>query len=123
MREKYKFKVDFEAKQYISIHLKWDYYKCEVICSVEGYVAKALEELKHIFPKKHFYGPSNTIPLIYGTKIQYVQEDLSRPITPDQFKAVKRIVGTFLYYTQMTDKTMTHMMNHIGSQKVKVHKS
>ena len=26
MREKYKFKVNYEAKQCIGIHLKWDYY-------------------------------------------------------------------------------------------------
>ena len=61
MREKYKFKVDYEAKQYIGIHLKWDYITREVICSMDGYVAKALKELEHIFLKKHFDGPSNTM--------------------------------------------------------------
>ena len=45
MREKYKFKVDYTPKQYIGIHLQWDYDKREVICSMEEYVAKALEEL------------------------------------------------------------------------------
>ena len=119
MREKYKFKVDYEAKQYIGIHLKWDYFKREVICSMEGYVAKALEELEHIFPKKHFYGPSNTMPPTYGAKVQYVQEDLTRPLTPEQYKSVERIVGKFLYYARAIDNTMAHMMNHIGSQKSK----
>ena len=45
MRLKYKFKVDFEAKQYIGIHLKWNYTSQEVIYSMEGYVAQALLEL------------------------------------------------------------------------------
>ena len=65
MTEKYKFQVDYDTKQYIRIHLQWDYYKREVVCSMEGYVAKALEELEHIFPKKHYYGPSNTRPPTY----------------------------------------------------------
>ena len=117
MREKYKFKVNYEAKQYIKIHLQWDYVKREVVCSMEGYVTKALEELEHIFPKKHFYRPSNTRPPTYRSKIQYVKEDLSKPLTSSQFKEVERIVGKFLYYAQAIDNTMAHMMNHIGSQK------
>ena len=48
MRSKYKFKVDFDAKQYIGIHLKWDYIKRQVICSMDGYVRNVLEELEHI---------------------------------------------------------------------------
>ena len=117
--EKYKFKVDYETKQYIGIHLKWDYLKCEVICSMDNYVAKALKELEHIFPKKHLYGLFNTMPLTYGAKIQYVQEDLTQPLTPEQYKSVKQIVGKFRYYVRAIDNTMAHMMNHIGSQKSK----
>ena len=69
---------------------------------------------------KHFYGPSNTMPSIYDTKVQYVQEDLSKPLIPVQFKEVERIVGMFLYYAQAIDNTMAHMMHHLGSQKRKV---
>ena len=47
MRDKYKFKVDFEAKQFVRIHLKWDYIHHKVIYSTEGYIKQALEELKH----------------------------------------------------------------------------
>jgi len=38
VREKYPFKVDCEAKQYIRIHLKWDYEKRELRTSMDGYV-------------------------------------------------------------------------------------
>ena len=55
------------------------------------------------------------MPYIYGTKVQYVHEDLTKPLTPVQFKAVERIVGKFLYYARAIDNTMAHMMNHIGS--------
>ena len=37
-------------------------------CFVEGYAAKALKELGHIFPKKYFYGPSDTMTPTYGSK-------------------------------------------------------
>ena len=99
--------------------MKLDYYKREVICSIEGFVTKAFEELEHIFLKKHFYGPLNTMPPTYGSKTNYVEEDLSKPLTLTQFKAVKRIVGQFLYYARAIDNTMAHMMNPIGSQKSK----
>ena len=99
-------------------------YKREVICSMDGYVAKALKELKHIFPKKHFYGPFNKMPPTYGAKVQCVQEDLTQPLTQQQYKSVERIVGKFLYYARAIDNTMAHMMNHLGSpRKVKVLKS
>ena len=111
--------MDYEAKQYVGIHLQWDYYKREIVCSMEGYIAKALEELEHIFPKKHFYGPLNTWPPTYGAKVQYVEEDLSKPLYLSQFKAVEQIVGKFLYYARAIDNIMAHMMNHIGSQKSK----
>ena len=47
MRKKYTFKVDFEAKQYIGIHLDWNYKTRELICSMRNYVKQALMELKH----------------------------------------------------------------------------
>ena len=86
---------------------------------MEGYVAKALKELEHIFLKKHYYSPSNTMSPTYGSKVQYVEEDLSKPLTPAQFKTVEQIVGKFLYYARAINNTMAHMMNHIGSQKSK----
>ena len=58
-----------------------------------------------------------TLCPIYGTKVQYMQEDLTKPLTPAQFKAVKRIVGKFLYYARAIDNTMSHMMIQIGSKK------
>ena len=58
MQGKYKFKVNFDAKQYINIHLNWNYVDLTVQCSMRGYVKQALEELKHIFTGKHHYAPS-----------------------------------------------------------------
>ena len=38
MRGKYKFKVDFNAKQYIGSHLNYNYVDHTVRCSMKGYV-------------------------------------------------------------------------------------
>ena len=38
MQLKYKFKVNFEAEQYIGINMIWDYNRRKVWCSMDGYV-------------------------------------------------------------------------------------
>ena len=72
MRDKYKFKVDFEAKQYIGIHLNWNYNTHELICSMKEYVRQALIELQHIPSKQTHIGPSRIDRPDYGAKIKYV---------------------------------------------------
>lgn len=71
-------------KKYIGIHLQWDYVRREVVCSMDGYVAKTLEELEHIFPKNFFYGSSTTNQPTYGSKVQYIEKDLTKLLTPTQ---------------------------------------
>ena len=70
MRGKYKFKVDFGAKQYIGIYLKWDYVEQTVRCSMKGYVKQALEELKHKFTAKDHYVPSKIDQPDYGASFR-----------------------------------------------------
>lgn len=74
MREKYTFKVDFEAKQYIGIHLKWNYETRELICSMKGYVKQALTELKHVARTRHQAAPSKVKRPNYGATTQFVEE-------------------------------------------------
>ena len=50
IQKRYKFKVDWEAKQYIGINLQWNYKTREVELSMDGYVKTALEELQHEAP-------------------------------------------------------------------------
>ena len=58
MRGKYKCKANFDKKQKISIHLKWNYFKYHICCSMRDYVKQALEKLKHMFVAKHHYRSS-----------------------------------------------------------------
>ena len=80
LRSKYKIKVDWEAKQYIGIHMEWDYNRRTVKLSMKGYVQHALHELEHIKPKQHFLGPSKMTVPDYGQKIQYVKEDMENMV-------------------------------------------
>ena len=115
VREKYPFKVDWEAKQYIGIHLKWDYEKRELRTSMDGYVEQALKEFKHEKPKQQYKGPSRIDRPDYGQKVQYVKLDNSPPLTAAQIKYIQQVTGKFLFYARAIDNTMSHAINEIAS--------
>ena len=116
MREKYTFKVDYQAKQYIGIHLDWDYNRREVKCSMKGYVKQALTELEHeLTSNRHQGAPSAIVTIQYGAKIQYVHEDNSKTITEKQIKRIQQIIGKFMYYAREIDIMMLHALNDIST--------
>ena len=119
MQEKYTFKVDFNAKQYIGIDLQWDYDKRELICSMIGYVEQALKELEHFPSKRHQSAPSRAPGKQYGAKVQYVQDDETAPLTEIQIRYLQRVIGKFLWYARAIDNTMLHALNDIGSSATK----
>jgi hypothetical protein len=119
MRKKYTFKVDFEAKQYIGIHLDWNYKTRELICSMRNYVKQALMELKHASSARQQHAPSRLDRPEYGAKIQYAKVDDSTALDQAQIKYLQRVVGKFLYYARAIDTTMLHSINDIGSAVTK----
>ena len=67
MQLKYKFKVDFDAKQYIGINLVWDYNRRTVYCSMRDYIKQALTELEHILTDSRYHSaPSRVQRPDYG---------------------------------------------------------
>ena len=119
MRQKYTFKVDFDAKQYIGIHLDWNYKTRELICSMRNYVKQALMELKHASSARQQHAPSRLDRPEYGAKIQYAKVDDSTALDQAQIKYLQRVVGKFLYYARAIDTTMLHSINDIGSAVTK----
>ena len=118
IRKKYKkFKVDWDAKQYIGINLDWDYEQRTVKLSMQGYVEQALIELEHDLPKQTHKGPSKAIQRVYGQKIQFAETDDSPPMTPIEIKYKQRAVGKFLFYARAIDNTMLHALNDIATSK------
>eukprot|EP00536_Pseudo-nitzschia_multiseries_P009617 jgi/Psemu1/23703/gm1.23703_g len=63
--------VDWEGKQYIGIHLKWDYVTRGAIASMDGYVEQTLKEFEYERSKQINKGPSMHLTLNYGQKVQY----------------------------------------------------
>lgn len=70
MHLKYKFKVDFDAKQYIGINLVWDYQQRTVCCSMKDYIKQARIKLKHIPTNtRHHAAPSRMTRPTYGAHV------------------------------------------------------
>ena len=115
IRNKYKFKVDWEAKQYIGINLECNYGNREVTLSMKNYVIQALKELGHTAPKRPQYAPSHMKRPDYGQKVQYVKTDETEPMTPTEVTYKEKVTGKFLFYGRAIDNTMLHALNHIAS--------
>ena len=110
----YKFKVDIEAKQYVGIHLKWDYVRHHVRLSMDGYVAQALLELEHVEPNKAHHAPSKYDVPKYGARVQYAKVDQTAPLGLKQIRFIQRAIGKLLYYARAVDPTMLHAINDIS---------
>ena len=115
MQQKYTFKVDFDAKRYIGIHLDWNYDTRELICSMKGYVQQALRELEHVPSTCHQKAPSRVPYKQYGAKIQYVQDDETALLDDSKIRYIQRVIGKFLYYARAIDDTVLHALNDIAS--------
>ena len=110
----YTFKVDEEAKQYVGIHLKWDYGKRTVRLSMDGYVKQALLEFEHEAPKTPYHAPSRYTPPKFGTKVQFAKVDETAPLTKNKITFIQKVVGKLLYYARAVDPTMLHAINDIS---------
>jgi hypothetical protein len=117
MNAKYPFKVDWKAKQFIGIHLDWNYDQSTVTLSMDGYVEQALKELQHLPARKHHSAPSKMEEPQYGEKVQYVKVDESNPLDEEGVKFIQKATGKFLYYARAVDNTMLHALNEIASSK------
>ena len=53
----YKISEDWYGKLYCRLNLDWDYYKREVMVSIQNYVTKALHKFQHPTPKRAQYAP------------------------------------------------------------------
>ena len=67
-----------------------------------------------MIPKQIHHGPSKVERPDYGAKIQYVQEDNTSPLTPEEITYIKQVTGKFLFYGRGVDITMQHVLNDIA---------
>ena len=114
INSKYKFKVDWEGKQYVGMHLQWDYDQRQVKVSMDGYLQEALKEFQHEPPKQVFHSPSKMEPPDYGSRIQYAPTREGQPLTEVQKQYIRKITGKFLFYARAVDMTMLHALNELA---------
>ena len=118
VRQHYKLKVDTEAKQYVGIHLRWDYERRTVKISMDGYVEQALMELEHECSTTT-YAPSYYTPPKYGAKVQFATVDTSAVLNKRNINFIQRAIGKLLYYARAVDPTMLHAINDISRSAAK----
>ena len=76
--KKYDITIEWEAKIYTSITLKWDYKQRKVLFSMPIYVPKVLKRIGRIFSRNPEHSPAKFTPINYDSKVQYAEpEDIS----------------------------------------------
>ena len=115
----YKVTVDWKCSVYFSIQLEWNYDKGYVENHMPGYISKALVKFQHPHPKKTQHAPATAVPIVYGAKVQEVQQDNSPPLTLERIRRIQDIVGTLVYYARAVDPTLSATLSSITSRKTK----
>eukprot|EP00957_Ditylum_brightwellii_P154835 11784315-Ditylum_brightwellii.AAC.1 len=60
---------------------------------------------------------TQTFPMHYGAKTQWVEEDLSEPLAKMSIERVQDIVGTLLYYARAVGPMLAAALSTIASQQ------
>eukprot|EP00957_Ditylum_brightwellii_P127223 9700359-Ditylum_brightwellii.AAC.1 len=82
-----------------------------------GYIDKSRTKYGHPLPKRQQHAPHKHVPIQYGAKMQWVEEDLTELLKQMEIKRIQDIVGTLLYYARMVDPTLAATLSTITSQQ------
>ena len=114
----YKISKDWDGKLYCGLNLEWEYYKREVMVSMQNYVTKALHKFQQPTSKRTQYAPHQWTHPNYGvTKQLATPLDTSLPIPEERKRRIQKNIGTFLYYAHAVDCTMLPALNTLAEQQ------
>eukprot|EP00957_Ditylum_brightwellii_P198436 15122385-Ditylum_brightwellii.AAC.1 len=82
-----------------------------------GYIDKARLKYGHQKPRRAQHAPHKHAPVQYGAKAQWVEEDLTMPLTKLEIKRAQDIVRTLLYYSSAVDSMLVAVLSTIASQQ------
>eukprot|EP00957_Ditylum_brightwellii_P031352 2376457-Ditylum_brightwellii.AAC.1 len=82
-----------------------------------GYIDKARLKYGHQKPKQAQHAPHKHSPVHYGAKTQWVEKDLTEPLTKVGIKRVQDIVRKLLYYACAVDPMLAAALSTIASQQ------
>ncbi len=120
IKSTYTLTEDWTGNLYCRIQLDWDYENRTVDISMPGYIAKKLQEYKHIKSNKVQHCPYSPDPKQFGSEAQ-------RPLPPDTtprldkkgIKRVQQIVGSILYDARAVDMTVLMALSSIAIDQTK----
>ena len=120
LQQMYEISIDWEARLYLGLTMKWDYDKRTVDISMPGYLNAALHKFQHLPPERREDAPHSWTKPIYGASVQYADNPDDSPLLPsDSITLVQKIVGTLLYYAMAVDPTMLVSLGTIASTQSK----
>jgi hypothetical protein len=118
IKEHYDITENWNGDLYSGINLGWNYTVCTCRLSMEDYVDTVLTKYNHQRPKKPILSPYKAVPISYGAKVQYTDdEDTTSPLNDAGVKRVQGIVGALLYYAGAVDNKLLHALSEIGTQQ------
>ena len=114
----YKLSIDWDAKIYCGIHLRWDYEARTVDLSMPGYVAKVLQRFTHPKPARPQHAPHKWTVPAYGAKQQLADPDDDSPkLSKEGIKRVQEVVGCLLFYCRAVDLSLHVALGSISAQQ------
>jgi hypothetical protein len=84
-------KIDWEAKFYSGMSLKWDYSNRTCDISLPGYVSNVLRKFQHDAPEHPQQTPPKYVTPVYGAKTQYATKDETPPLTSKQWLTIQKV--------------------------------
>jgi hypothetical protein len=117
--QSYELTMDWEAKVYSGMSLKWDYKNRTCDISMPGYVSNVLNKFQHNAPKHPQHTPSRYVTPVYGAKTQYTTRDETLPLTAKQCLNIQKVTGSILYYARAVDPTVLMPLNDIATEQTK----
>jgi hypothetical protein len=117
--QSYELTIDWAAKLYSVMSLKWEYKTRTCDISMPGYVSNMLSKFQHDSPKHPQHTPSKYGTPVYGAKTQYATKDETPPLTTKQCITIQKVTGSVLYYARAVDPTVLMPLNDIATEQTK----
>ena len=114
----YKLKVDWTGRTYLGMTIVFDDSDNSVALSMPGYINKLLQRFPRRGTQLQAKSPAVYVPWHPRTGPQYVEPDVSPPLTAAEITEVQEIVGCFLWYSRVIDSTFLPAVNAINSEMV-----
>ena len=119
LKDKYEdVEVNWDGDRLCGINLRWNYDKYQYKLNLPGYIHKLQKRFNIPTPTKPQLAPADYTTLTYGQKQQYIYNKQPLPkLSQHQIKRIQEIIGTCLYYCQVTEPLPLVALSTVQSQQ------